>query len=611
MDENSVELYSRFTSLKGKFPDLKTWISIGGWTFNDPGITRDVFSTISSSSANRRRFAKEVVKFMRNYGFDGLDLDREYPQADDRGGQPEDYKNFVSLVEHLRREMNLYKMGFSLTISTSYWYLRHFDVKALQSHVDWFNLMSYDLHGTWDKDKVLATHTNLTEIQLALDLLARAGVQSNKVVLDQAWYGRSFRLKDPSCSTPNGNCLFEGDADPGPCSNASVILNYQEIQDIISDKDLIPVQDTRAGVKWISWNDDQWISYDDDDTVARKKDLAQSNCMGGLMVWAMDQKKQSGINMTARNPEGLEDISPVQMSNAEQAAVDKAAKAGCITTECDVECYPRTNEKARILGQPGQISTNDKCKKNKYRKLCCFDGTIMRDCEWHGFPGTGKSCTAGCPPGHVEDAKDSIVLNGEKEQACDSGAQSFCCKHFQPSLELDSLDVFSVLLDEDAAVAAAVAVAEHLAAKEFCKEVISAGVAPLKYIPRIGWFVSLLAKAFKPLLIKECVKGIDKQDKKNAKKLSSAAIHSTCRAKDWPQACYNYASVIGRSPAFRTLLCPKTSQDEPPRLWRDEFNDQHYKEWYDGWMQVYKIECQGDEYPPIAFAQGEGMMQYI
>lgn len=60
----------------------------------------------------------------------------------------------------------------------------------MQDYVDWFNMMSYDIHGVWDAASKaigpkLGAHTNLTEIDLGLDLLWRAGVKPEKVVLGQ------------------------------------------------------------------------------------------------------------------------------------------------------------------------------------------------------------------------------------------------------------------------------------------------------------------------------------------------------------------------------------------------------------------------------------------
>lgn len=43
--------------------------------------------------------------------------------------------------------------GLSITLPASYWYLQHFDLVNLAKNVDWFNVMSYDLHGTWDQGK--------------------------------------------------------------------------------------------------------------------------------------------------------------------------------------------------------------------------------------------------------------------------------------------------------------------------------------------------------------------------------------------------------------------------------------------------------------------------
>lgn len=86
--------------------------------------------------------------------------------------------------------------GLSITIPSSYWYLQHFDIVQIARTIDWFNIMSYDLHGTWDSsDKyigsIIGAHTNLTEIDLALQLLWRNNIDPAKVVLGLGFYGRS------------------------------------------------------------------------------------------------------------------------------------------------------------------------------------------------------------------------------------------------------------------------------------------------------------------------------------------------------------------------------------------------------------------------------------
>lgn len=103
-------------------------------------------------------------------------------------------------------------------------------------------------------------------------------------VLTLRQYGRSFTLTDSSCKTPNGVCQFSGGANAGPCTDASGILDLQEIEDIISDKGLKPVWDKEAAVKWITWDNNQWVSYDDDDTFQQKRKFANTRCLGGTMV---------------------------------------------------------------------------------------------------------------------------------------------------------------------------------------------------------------------------------------------------------------------------------------------------------------------------------------
>jgi chitinase len=110
------------------------------------GSTRTAFSDMSSSSGNRQTFINGLIKFMDSYSFDGVDLDWEYPAADDRDGVPADRENYVALAKDIRSAFGS-KYGFSMTLPASYWYLQHFDLANIQDSVDWFNFMAYDLHG--------------------------------------------------------------------------------------------------------------------------------------------------------------------------------------------------------------------------------------------------------------------------------------------------------------------------------------------------------------------------------------------------------------------------------------------------------------------------------
>lgn len=178
MDDVSVDVYRNIGNLKAKNSDLKICIALGGWTFSDPGTWQDVFPTMVSTEANRATFITNLLGFLSEYGYDGVDFDWEYPGADDRGGSDDDAANYIALLKELRAAIDASGHDYIVTFTapTSYWYLRHFDVKSMEPYVDWINLMSYDLHGVWDSDNPIGSqvlaHSNLTEIDLALDLVS-------------------------------------------------------------------------------------------------------------------------------------------------------------------------------------------------------------------------------------------------------------------------------------------------------------------------------------------------------------------------------------------------------------------------------------------------------
>lgn len=85
---------------------------------------------------------------MTKYGFQGVDLDWEYPVDEDRGGHEEDTANLVLLVKEMRAVFGN-AFGISLTLAPDYWYLRYFDAKTMESSVDFFGFMAY---GEWLSD---------------------------------------------------------------------------------------------------------------------------------------------------------------------------------------------------------------------------------------------------------------------------------------------------------------------------------------------------------------------------------------------------------------------------------------------------------------------------
>lgn len=71
-----VSLFDEFSELKTARPDLKLFVSIGGWTFSDNDTdTQPVFDNIARSAFNRQTFANKLLAFLNQYGFDGVDID--------------------------------------------------------------------------------------------------------------------------------------------------------------------------------------------------------------------------------------------------------------------------------------------------------------------------------------------------------------------------------------------------------------------------------------------------------------------------------------------------------------------------------------------------------
>ncbi|PWN48363.1 hypothetical protein IE53DRAFT_363961 [Violaceomyces palustris] len=463
--DGDMALWKRVVALKQKNPALEVWLSIGGWSFNDPGPSFNYFSNLAASESMQSNFISSAVNVMQTYGFDGIDIDWEYPGAPERGGNENDRTNFANMMARTYQAFKSASRPYGLTWTapSSYWYLRHFDIPSLLQSSDWVNVMTYDLHGTWDASDpyigpfVLA-HTNLTEIQQTVDLFSRVGADLAKVVLGIGFYGRSFHLTDPSCSDPG--CSFsDGGATVG-CSTESGEIRYADIMQILAGSSSEPIYDPGAEVMYTTYNDgNDWVSYDNAATFQKKVEYANSNCLGGTMIWSIDEDTPTfdalvGLYPTVsgsftgdvhRGPEGCRtmacgvDTCPVGFTKVGSTYLSEEFKDSCRTnpnpaaiccptTTAPTDCY-WTNEIAfeRCAGscRIGEVACmDDPTTGGSYKELCCKSSFNYKNCEWVG---QGPHCLGdnACPRGKVSIAID--VAGDKPNDFCIDGYKNYCC----------------------------------------------------------------------------------------------------------------------------------------------------------------------------------------
>ncbi|KAL3457177.1 glycoside hydrolase family 18 protein [Aspergillus heterothallicus] len=461
-----IDLYNRVAFLKTMDPALKVFIAVGGWSFNDPGPTATTFSDLAASETNQKAFFKSLIRFLSTYNLDGIDFDWEYPVADDRSGRPVDFRNFPKLLKNLKAALKATggRDGLSITLPASYWYLQHFDIKNMVKHVDFFNIMSYDLHGTWDKGnewvgEYLNAHTNLTEITTALDLLWRNNISPQQVVLGLAFYARAFTLVDPACTKPG--CLFASGAEAGECSNEVGILMNSEIDKIITGKGLTWTMYKKEAVKIVHW-DDQWAAYDDGDTWKIKTDFARGQCLGGVMVWAISHDTLNGTyskdlaSVVGRKFQSL----PATMEEEETYTVKNEQ---CKWTNCGTAWTCPNGWTLMRRTDPGAADdewmTDDTgCHiKGERHLLCCPPDKETPSCGW--WTHNNGDCEGKCPDGMFEIGGNNLhcstAFGNYQAACCSSGSKnvalydkcawgaSFDCDDYQCSAVMSNITAYS------------------------------------------------------------------------------------------------------------------------------------------------------------------------
>lgn len=278
-------------ALKQHNPDLKLLLSVGGWIWSDH------FSDAALTDASRQRFARSAAVIVEQHQLDGLDIDWEYPgqRGEDNVFRPEDKQNFTRLLGAVRSQLDSLGSAYDRTGDERYLltiaaavdstYLANTNMAAVQEHLDFVNLMTYDFHGSWTNRT--GHHTNLHASSVAppsapsghagVQRFLDAGVPAEKLVLGAAFYGRWWTGVSPADQRGRHQ----------PYETAQGTLPYDSLAaHYIDQNGFTRYWDDAAQAPYL-WNAEAqaFITYDDPASLRAKAEYVNEQGLGGIMYW--------------------------------------------------------------------------------------------------------------------------------------------------------------------------------------------------------------------------------------------------------------------------------------------------------------------------------------
>ena len=273
--------------LKSAYPHLKVLISIGGWA-------AEGFSDAALDAQSRERFAESALAFMQRFGFDGLDLDWEYP-GNAIGGiraRPEDRQNFSALLRLLRQKVDAASADdgrtgearYLLSIATGVIpsHIEGLDLARITPDLDFIGLMTYDLYNGWSTRS--GHHANLFRSKSdpegdsaddAVRLFLAAGVPAQKLLLGAAFYGRGM-----NGVAPENDGLMQP-SEPG----SNFTRTYDEIRNALAaPSPWVRHWDEAAQAAYL-YDGRSFLSYEDPESLRAKGRYVREHGLGGAMFW--------------------------------------------------------------------------------------------------------------------------------------------------------------------------------------------------------------------------------------------------------------------------------------------------------------------------------------
>ncbi|KAI6174674.1 Cht7 [Aphelenchoides bicaudatus] len=274
--------YAQLKLLKQNDSQLKTLISVGGG-----GFKGKIFAQIASDPKNLQTFAQNTVNYMQQYGFDGVDLDWEFPKASQKDA-------FSAILKALKNATN----GQYLVTAAVSAYIpqikKSYDLAAVEAALDYMNVMAYDYHGNWEKrtgvNAPLYSKDKLN-INRSIQYLLKQGFNASKMVLGMPTYARGWTLKSGRSGQGIG-AKAKGPSPKGPITKTKGELAYFEICKLIK-KGGKKKWNKKTKTPYVQYKN-KWYTYENPKSITQKVKYAQQNKLAGVFVWTIDNDDFKG-----------------------------------------------------------------------------------------------------------------------------------------------------------------------------------------------------------------------------------------------------------------------------------------------------------------------------
>ncbi|CAB1414646.1 unnamed protein product [Pleuronectes platessa] len=253
----------------------------------------------------RQTFISSVILFLRQYEFDGLDIDWEYPA--NRGGSYSDKENYSVFLQEMRaafeteaKQSNRARLLMSAAVAAGKNNIDSaYQIPKLGQSLDMINVMTYDFHGSWDpmtgdcsplfkspEDQGDFIYFN---VDYAMSYWKSQGAPADKLIVGFPTYGNTFTLKNPA--DHRVGAPIAGAGTPGKYTQEAGELAYFEICGFLSGATELwnQAQDVPYAYKG-----NQWVGYDNMKSFQIKVDWLKKSNFGGAMVWTLDMDDYLG-----------------------------------------------------------------------------------------------------------------------------------------------------------------------------------------------------------------------------------------------------------------------------------------------------------------------------